>query len=162
MTLQSRLARRVLVVLFAASMLLMVWEWNQSWMPPREAWRSFMAAFIMQSGPFISLLSFMLLGVATSWQAFRHGSALDERQLKQRNAAMHHAYRLTTVAFVLFCAFALQGQWFPIFHLSGDWFVFHFIWVFGVLIALPTLMIAWLEPDPLPDEPGTHSAKQLG
>ena len=125
---------------------------------PSVAWPHLLAALF-----FIPI--FVLLELGTGRAIFTSRYRLDERQEKLRNLAFRRSYQsmLALTAVMLF-SFVLLRAGAPL-----DLFMRHYrplvtdsLLIFlALFLSLPTAIVAWLEPDPVSDEPGTHSAKYL-
>lgn len=83
-------------------------------------------------------------------------SKLDERQISVRDRAHYHAYQILVVAFmsVLFYAWLATGFGAPYLPMPGMSQHFAGLLFLSVQLvaSLPASVVAWIEPDPRPDE----------
>jgi len=104
----------------------------------------------------------VVLGALTGWLAFARSASLDERQAALRDRAYRVAFRLVLVGVLLmivalfigsiadsYNGIQFQPQPQPV--LGARWIV----GLLEVLIALPTAVIAWLQPEPVDENPIT-------
>lgn len=147
--------RRVIVgVMYGAALLVLVY-WT-SLLANDSAQRLATAHQLSIIGSIIFYLCFLALYLATGRLAEEFGGPFsggraDERQRALRNRAYLWAY--------LIFGFAIGSLWFwPLPDTLGVfWKVFAFFSLYG---TLPTAVIAWLEPDPVPDEPIERPLRQ--
>ncbi len=102
----------------------------------------------------------ILLGALTGWLAFARSASLDERQAALRNRAYRVAYRLVLLGVLAMIVALLIGSVFDSYngtHLQPQpQPVLGARWIVGLLellVALPTIVIAWLLPEPIEDSP---------
>ena len=150
----NRFARRTVVVVMYSVYVGLWLYWT--WLPADLSnVRHFVVPSFTVTGILVFLASFYLLYAATGrladhWKPVSN-KVLDERQLYLRNRAYFWAYILLGIgASVIFWNTVIKFGFFGA--------LVMFAALYG---TLPTAVIAWLEPDPLPEEPGTHSAKHL-
>ncbi len=78
---------------------------------------------------------------------------LDERWLERRNAAVLTAFRalgMILAAAALYAELALSSEHFA--WMRNPYLVTWFLWLGAILgMTLPTAIMAWTEPDPMPD-----------
>jgi magnesium-transporting ATPase (P-type) len=157
-------ARQLLVALFSVTMSLILWELTRTVQPPISQTRILWLNLVMNGGTILALLCFVALGMATAWSAFRPEHTLDERQRALRNFATHLAYRAILLGLLLVFVYFVFGPpaqpGYNILLASAFHRNLALAWALIVATALPTLVIAWLEPDPVRDE--RSARKELG
>lgn len=147
--LQKRLTRRVLVALQYLALVGLVALWDG----PKVA--SVVAAYAL-AGVFVFL--FALLVVSTRGVTERDEKYLDERQAQLRQRSVTRAYGIFAILVVGSFFASADKVLFPsvvTLHL-GD-----VLWVFGYMLTLPTAVLAWLEPDPIPAESASPNPQSL-
>ena len=140
----SRTVRRTLVTLMYGVYLGLIayWSYLPGEMPDG---RLATAQWLTLAGLVTFIVSYLVLNVSTQGLADRYrktftSQALDERQLLLRNQAYFWAYlSLGTAAFLLLISADKLGF---------GWTLIAFA---GLYMSLPTALIAWLEPDPVPE-----------
>jgi len=143
-----RRSRRALIVAAVASLLILtVW----SAMPNSPLLNSIgLAAFIVYGSVLVRLGAWVGL-------PFRQEPDLDERQRLTRDRAQSVAYLAMSAAllFALVSAFLLDGVQWP----SADGRTAPLV-IFGLIALIhpfvPSVILAWTEPDPIPREDGMH------
>jgi len=100
------------------------------------------------------ILCFLVLLVVTNAQAFQSTNKLDERQILIKLQVIETAYFSFIGLFVGSIISELITYFIDTRILNIEYIVgFNnnaFVWIL-VAIALPTVILAWLEPDPIPD-----------
>lgn len=107
----------------------------------------------------VSIAFYVLLNFATRGVTGAAGSGIDERDIHLRDRVHWRAFSLHLFLFgMVFGAHLTLGwmlkreEYFAIFTYLGPWGISLLLLNFSVLsMALPTLVLAWLEPTPLSD-----------
>ena len=146
----TKLQRRILVVLFGGSVILFSEVANASQAP------TFYAVAVI-----LSVLLFALLLYVTRALAFKSVDKLDERQLqvslKAQQRGLGFATALITLSLLrLLVKTRAFGSNMSVSVPVSD----VVLWLY-LLLALPTCVIAWTEPNPLPDEAATPDSQSL-
>ena len=112
-------------------------------------------AFLTIGGLLVLFGSFGNLKWVTQEIANQKDGELDERQQTVRNRAYLRSYRILSVAVMVLVLYVqisvdFDISWLPpLDRVVGFSIPFGFLWL---VITLPTAIIAWNEPDPIPDE----------
>lgn len=99
----------------------------------------------------LTALGFISLLIVTSAQAFRANNKLDERQLFLKLRVTESAYFLCFVIIFLEIAFSIITINPLAINLITELETERIVQWFLIMLALPTVAIAWLEPDPIPN-----------
>jgi MFS family permease len=167
----SQFGRRSLIVLLLVN-LGMVLGIVAGMFSPLFAWWFFMPGFSPHWLWLVLLLPFALLlrlHLATGGLAFKADLALDERERALRDQATQVSYRLLSRAVLVLIAltalllfigpafpplWAWRGGMGPAVVTTGIWPLLLLVLAkaAALVVALPTLVVAWLEPDPVREE----------
>ncbi len=154
--------RRLYVTAFASSLSFLVWASLRTVQTPTNP----VVLNLLYYLPILAaLFTVGKLYASTRNIANRRDSSLDERQRVQRDRVHRLSYRLLAVVFLL------TLTWF---YLTAGTAGFGFFWgvmdrfrvvhVLGSLVllalTLPTLVLAWLEPDPIAEDFAPSSAEE--
>ncbi len=144
--------RTVVIIMYGVYVSLwLYWTWlpigSSGARPSATPWVTLIGIVLFLAGFYFLYAATRRL--ADHWKPVNN-QALDERQLLLRNRAYFWAYILLGLGVSIFLWNSVLK--FGFFGVA--------LTIVGLYGTLPTAMVAWLEPDPVPDEPIEHPLRQ--